>query len=298
MNGGKDNTTWLLIWGWNFAFWVSLYGIIKTPVFFWLGISSFLLPIAHAMFSLAVVLARQIVKLIRRHRRRKNDRRIVAQAKAAEVWDKRPIVLGGRALELKAWEDFKIKREPGEPDAHLRRRCMTAADNELANSPSPTVKKKRHDEIDVRLYAYGEFERRQQDKGESKAEHLGKVYPEWVQPRGTSGAYNIGEAVRYNGKLYKSTIDRNIWAPDTSPTVWEPIPDPETLERKRREIENALASHCDIRELGLDKNPEFMNKLPRIEAAWIKKDGELVKVWEKSDNERENTPREGESENE
>lgn len=98
-----------------------------------------------------------------RHRRAA-DRRIVAQAKAAEVWDKRPIVLGGRALELKAWEDFKIKRQPGEPDAHLRRRCMTAADNELANSP--TTKEKRHDEIDARLYAYGEFERRQQNKGE------------------------------------------------------------------------------------------------------------------------------------
>lgn len=76
-----------------------------------------------------------IARIARRRHRRKADARIIAQAKAAEVWDKRPIVLGGRALELKAWEDFKIKREPGEPDAHLRRRCMTAADNELANTP-------------------------------------------------------------------------------------------------------------------------------------------------------------------
>lgn len=69
-----------------------------------------------------------------RHRR-KADARIIAQAKAAEVWDKKPIVLGGRALEIKAWQEFRIKREPGEPDAHLRRRCMAAADNELANAP-------------------------------------------------------------------------------------------------------------------------------------------------------------------
>lgn len=55
-------------------------------------------------------------------RRRKTDARIIAQAKAAGVWDKKPIVLGGRALELKAWEDFKIKREPGETDAKFRRR--------------------------------------------------------------------------------------------------------------------------------------------------------------------------------
>lgn len=65
-------------------------------------------------------------------RRRLVDRRIVAQAKALGTWDKYPIVLGGRALEIKAWERFKIKREPGEPDAHLRRRCMNAADNEYA----------------------------------------------------------------------------------------------------------------------------------------------------------------------
>lgn len=70
-----------------------------------------------------------------RIRRRKTDARIIAQAKGAGVWDKKPIVLRGRALELKAWEDFKIKREPGESDAHLRRRCMEAADNELANTP-------------------------------------------------------------------------------------------------------------------------------------------------------------------
>lgn len=65
-------------------------------------------------------------------RRRLVDRRIVEQAKALGVWDKNPIVLGGRALEIKAWERFKIKREPGEPDAHLRLRCMNAADNEYA----------------------------------------------------------------------------------------------------------------------------------------------------------------------
>lgn len=49
--------------------------------------------------------------------------------------NKKPEPLGGRALDMKAWEDFKIVRKPGETDAGLRRRCMNAADNELANSP-------------------------------------------------------------------------------------------------------------------------------------------------------------------
>ena len=46
-------------------------------------------------------------------------------------------------------------------------------------------------------------------------------YPEWVQPLGASDAYNTGDIVSYNGMLYKSTIDGNVWAPDAYPQGWE-----------------------------------------------------------------------------
>lgn len=46
-------------------------------------------------------------------------------------------------------------------------------------------------------------------------------YPEWVQPLGASDAYNIGDIVSFNGTLYKSTIDGNVWSPDAYPTGWE-----------------------------------------------------------------------------
>lgn len=45
-------------------------------------------------------------------------------------------------------------------------------------------------------------------------------YPEWVQPLGASDAYNTGDIVSYNGALYRSTIDGNVWAPDTYPAGW------------------------------------------------------------------------------
>ena len=45
-------------------------------------------------------------------------------------------------------------------------------------------------------------------------------YPEWVQPLGASDAYNTGDIVSYNGTLYKSTIDGNVWAPDVYPAGW------------------------------------------------------------------------------
>lgn len=45
-------------------------------------------------------------------------------------------------------------------------------------------------------------------------------YPEWVQPLGASDAYNTGDIVSYNGVLYKSTIDGNVWSPDAYPAGW------------------------------------------------------------------------------
>lgn len=45
-------------------------------------------------------------------------------------------------------------------------------------------------------------------------------YPEWIQPLGVSDAYNKGDTVDYNGTLYKSSIDGNVWAPDTYPAGW------------------------------------------------------------------------------
>lgn len=48
-------------------------------------------------------------------------------------------------------------------------------------------------------------------------------YPEWVQPLGASDAYNTGDVVSYNGTLYKSTIDGNVWAPDAYPAGWETV---------------------------------------------------------------------------
>ena len=45
-------------------------------------------------------------------------------------------------------------------------------------------------------------------------------YPEWVQPLGASDAHNTGDIVSYNGTLYKSTIDGNVWSPVDYPAGW------------------------------------------------------------------------------
>lgn len=46
-------------------------------------------------------------------------------------------------------------------------------------------------------------------------------YPEWVQPLGASDAYNTGDKVSYNGSIYRSTMDGNVYSPETYPAGWE-----------------------------------------------------------------------------
>ena len=48
-------------------------------------------------------------------------------------------------------------------------------------------------------------------------------YPQWVQPLGSSDAYNTGDIVSYHGTIYKSKIDGNVWSPIDYPTGWEEI---------------------------------------------------------------------------
>lgn len=50
------------------------------------------------------------------------------------------------------------------------------------------------------------------------------VIPEWEQPESTNG-YMTGDKVMYNGTVYVSLIDNNIWSPDAYPAGWEVVID-------------------------------------------------------------------------
>lgn len=92
--------------------WKDLWNVFEFT-FFVIVLFNFLL-----IFSILTFL-----RLRRWIRRRKLDRRIIKGAEALGIWGE-PKALGGRALELYAKEKRGIKREPGETDAELRRRCM------------------------------------------------------------------------------------------------------------------------------------------------------------------------------
>lgn len=48
-------------------------------------------------------------------------------------------------------------------------------------------------------------------------------YPVWSQPTGAHDAYNKGDVVNYNGTLYRSLVDANVYTPAVYPVGWEVV---------------------------------------------------------------------------
>ena len=46
-------------------------------------------------------------------------------------------------------------------------------------------------------------------------------YPVWSQPTGAHDAYNTGDIVNYNGILYQSLVDGNVYSPFAYPAGWQ-----------------------------------------------------------------------------
>ncbi|WP_178945893.1 carbohydrate-binding protein [Kocuria sp. TGY1127_2] len=46
---------------------------------------------------------------------------------------------------------------------------------------------------------------------------------EYRQPTGSVDAYQAGDRVTYQGQVYESVIDGNVWAPDAYPDGWEKV---------------------------------------------------------------------------
>lgn len=52
--------------------------------------------------------------------------------------------------------------------------------------------------------------------------------PEWEQPS-AGNAYMKGDKVRYNGKVYESLINNNVWKPDEYPAGWKEVTETITI---------------------------------------------------------------------
>ena len=48
------------------------------------------------------------------------------------------------------------------------------------------------------------------------------IIPEWEQPDSTN-AYQIGDRVMFDGKVYESLINNNVWSPAAYPAGWQEV---------------------------------------------------------------------------
>lgn len=48
------------------------------------------------------------------------------------------------------------------------------------------------------------------------------VIPDWEQPNSTN-PYMKGDRVRFEGKVYESLIDNNVWSPSAYPAGWQEV---------------------------------------------------------------------------
>lgn len=81
--------------------------------------------------------------------------------------------------------------------------------------------------LDNQLYKVLQSHTSQEDWAPSSTPALYKpiappnVVPEWVQPTGTHDAYNKGDQVLFEGKIYESLIAGNTWSPTAYPAGWK-----------------------------------------------------------------------------
>ena len=86
-----------------------------------------------------------------------------------------------------------------------------------------------------KLYAVIQAHTTQDDWTPDTALSLWKIYnpketlqgteliPDFAQPTGAHDAYKIDDKVRFEGKVYESTIDDNVWSPIEHPSSWKLI---------------------------------------------------------------------------
>lgn len=73
-----------------------------------------------------------------------------------------------------------------------------------------------------KIYVEQEDSSNENDNLEEEEEAIEKDIAEWEQPNGAS-AYSIGDKVLFEGTVYESLIDNNVWSPVDYPAGWSEI---------------------------------------------------------------------------
>lgn len=61
------------------------------------------------------------------------------------------------------------------------------------------------------------------DVPETEPDEPSATVDDFKQPTGAHDAYNTGDLARYNGVVYESLIDNNVWSPEAYPQGWKVV---------------------------------------------------------------------------
>lgn len=154
---------------------------MESNIIVWLVMGAFAIAVLEGVVYIVLAGIRLYLFIKQRLRRREIDRRIISRAKGSGIWDRKPIMLGGRALELKAREDFKMKRAPGETDVELRRRYMEA-EKRKEDALREKEEKEANDELpEICRKCWNTACRADKKIRESKIENCKKQEEDWLE---------------------------------------------------------------------------------------------------------------------
>ena len=85
--------------------------------------------------------------------------------------------------------------------------------------------------------------------------------PEWKQPDSTN-AYMTGDKVKFEGQVYESLIDNNVWSPSANPSGWqlveEEVEEPETPVEPEIPVEPEPETPVEPEEPEVETVPEWV----------------------------------------
>ena len=108
---------------------------------------------------------------------------------------------------------------------HVMGRLTDAARDELYAKARAGARDALEYDVKAEIDALWAAVRALQGSAGSAATEEAQAPAEFVQPSGAHDAYNLGDRVRYNGKVYESVINGNVWSPDVYPDGWNEIAD-------------------------------------------------------------------------
>ena len=145
----------------------------------------------------------------------------------ANVWE--PGVSGWRLTPEKDEDGTEIPpaylQPTGAHDAYLTGDRITWEDGHVYAAARDGVvhTPEEHPDSWVRVGSDSDDDEEAPEEPDEDGDEPAHEFPEWVQPTGGHDAYNVGDIVTFEGRVWESLIAGNSWSPADYPQGWQEV---------------------------------------------------------------------------